>query len=100
MRMHNPPHPGGLIYRTYIEPCEGVTAASVARALGVAKSTFKRLLDCKSSISPSMAIRLGKVLDCSPESWLLMQNHYDLWIASQSVNTKDLHKMEFKAKAA
>ena len=47
-------------------------------------------------VSPEMAIRLSKVLGRSPESWLLMQDKYDLWKARQNVNTDDLEPINFK----
>ncbi|MET0019034.1 MAG: HigA family addiction module antitoxin [Candidatus Thiodiazotropha sp. 6PLUC1] len=96
MRSHNPPHPGELILRTYIEPFEGVSIASVARELGVNKSTFNRLVNCKADISPEMAVRLSAVLGRNAESWLALQDHYDLWEARKSVNTNVLNRLQFE----
>lgn len=87
MSMHNPPHPGEFIKEVYIEPLE-VSPRSVALRLGVAPSTFARLIQGKSSVSPEMALRLSKCLGRSPESWLLMQDSYDLWHARRRVNLK------------
>ncbi|MES9990801.1 MAG: HigA family addiction module antitoxin [Candidatus Thiodiazotropha sp.] len=92
---HNPPHPGELIKRTYIEPFDDVSVASVARELGVAKSTFSRLVNGKADISPEMALRLSAVLGRSAESWLALQDHYDLWKARQAVNTDDLERLKY-----
>lgn len=89
------PHPGGMIDRTYIEPFKNVTAASIARELGVAKSTFSRLLAGKSDITPEMAVRLSAVLGRTAESWLLMQDNYDLWQAREAVDTEELHRFDF-----
>jgi len=36
-QQHNPPHPGALIYRTYIGPFKEITANKVADQLGVAR---------------------------------------------------------------
>ena len=44
-QQHNPPHPGALILRTYIEPYTEITGNKVADRLGVARSTFNRLLN-------------------------------------------------------
>ena len=96
IQQFNPPHPGELIYRTYIEPYDSVTATSVARMLGVSKSTFSRLLAGKSDISPEMAVRLSAVLGRSAESWMAVQDNYDLWKARKSVNTKKLQRIEFE----
>ncbi|AFJ02582.1 plasmid maintenance system antidote protein, XRE family [Methylophaga frappieri] len=94
-QQHNPPHVGELIYRTYIEPFDDVSANKIAVALGVSPSTFNRLLNGKSDLSPEMAVRLSAVLGRTAESWLRLQESYDLWQAKQKVDTKSLHKIDF-----
>jgi antitoxin HigA-1 len=42
-----------------------------------------------------MALRLSKALGRSPESWLAMQDHYDLWQARQAVDMKSVRKIAF-----
>ncbi len=61
-QQHNPPHVGGLIYRTYIEPFDEISANKIADALGVARSTFSRLINGVSDLSPEMAVRLSSVV--------------------------------------
>ena len=95
MQQHKPPHPGGLIRRTYIEPFDGVTGNKVADQLGVARSTFSRLLSGKAGLSPEMAVRLSQVLGGSAESWLTLQESYDLWGARQLVSVEKLQPMDF-----
>jgi len=41
--------------------------------------------------------RLSAVLGGSAESWLRIQENYDLWKAREKVNTESLTKMNFKA---
>ena len=103
IQQHNPPHPGELIKRTYIDPFDGISGNQIAKRLRVAVSTFNRLingvsdiLNGVSDISPEMAIRLSKVLGRSLESWLLLQSNYDLWKARQKVNTDNLEPIKFK----
>jgi len=43
-----------------------------------------------------MALRLSKALGRSPESWLTMQDNYDLWQAKKNVDLKKIRKIEFK----
>ncbi len=93
-QQHNPPHPGKLILRTYIEPFEGLTANRVADRLGVARSTFNRLLNGKSGVSPEMAVRLSKVLGGSAESWLTLQQNFDLYKARQAIDINTLKQIE------
>lgn len=59
------------------------SAAEAARALGVSSTTVSRLLSEKSSVSPDMAIRLGKALGTTPELWAHLQVAYDLHLAAK-----------------
>ncbi len=96
MAMFNPPHPGEFIQEIYLEPF-GISGRQLAFKLGVAPSTINRILKGRSGISSEMALRLSKALGRSPESWLTMQDSYDLWHARQSVNLDNVEKIEFKA---
>ena len=62
IQQHNPPHPGELIKRTYIDPFDDISGNQVAKRQDVAVSTFNRLINGVSDISPEMAVRLSKVL--------------------------------------
>jgi len=62
--MHNPPHPGEVIRELCLEPL-GLSITEAAKAIGISRT--------------EMAYRLSKAFDTSPESWLTMQMHYDLW---------------------
>lgn len=96
MAMHNPPHPGEFIREVYLEPFS-ISARQLATSLGVSPSTLSRLLKGESGISPEMALRLSKVLGRTPESWLIMQDMYDLWVARNSLNLDDIHPLDFEA---
>lgn len=94
--MYNPPHPGNFIRKVYLEPFE-ITGRQLSEKLGVPPSTLNRLLNCNSSVSSEMALRLSKALGRTAESWLIMQDNYDLWHARQTVNLDAVEKIEFKA---
>jgi len=96
MNMHNPPHPGEFIRETYILPFE-ISSRKVAENIRVSPSTFNRLLNGESNLSPEMALRLSKALGRSPESWLAMQDQYDLWHAKKKVNLKEIKKLKISA---
>ncbi len=96
MSMHNPPHPGEFIREVYISPFE-LSVRKVAESLSVSPSTLNRLLNGESNISPEMALRLSKALGRSPESWLAMQDHYDLWHARKKVSLKQVKKLKLSA---
>jgi addiction module HigA family antidote len=95
MTMHNPPHPGAFIKSVYLEPNE-ISGRELALKLGVVSSTLNRVLNEASGISPEMALRLSKALGRSAESWLAMQDNYDLWQAKSNVDLEKVHKLEFK----
>jgi addiction module HigA family antidote len=92
--MHNPPHPGEFIYDVYLEPT-GISCRYLAKQLDVAPSTLNRVLKGQSAISPEMALRLSKAIGRTPESWLAMQDNYDLWHAKQQINLTNVHVVNF-----
>ena len=94
MRMHNPPHPGEFILEVYLKPYN-LSIRLVAAKLNVSPSTFSRLIKGQSNISSDMALRLSKTLGRSPESWLIMQNNYNLWQAQKSVNLEEVETLSF-----
>lgn len=94
MAMHNPPHPGEFISRIYLDP-NGIGTRELARKLDVSVSTVSRVLNGSSRVTPGMALRLSKTIGRSPESWLAMQDAYDLWIARKKVDLKRVAKLEF-----
>lgn len=96
MPMYNPPHPGEFIRDVYIAPFD-VSVRKVAESLRVSASTLNRLLNGQSNVSPEMALRLSKALGRSPESWLSMQDQYDLWHARKRVNLKQVRKLDVSA---
>lgn len=92
--MHNPPHPGEFIREVYLDPFS-VSYRVAAKSLNVSPSTFNRLVMGKSNISPEMALRLSKAFGRTPESWLAMQDNYDLWQARGRVNLDEVKKLAF-----
>ena len=96
MAMHNPPHPGEFIQSTYMEPF-GLSCRYLAAQLDVAASTLSRVLKKQSGVSPEMALRLSKSLGRSPESWLSMQDAFDLWQAKKGVKLGRVQKIELDA---
>jgi addiction module HigA family antidote len=65
--------------------------------LAVSPSTLNGVITGKSGISPDMALRLSKALGRSAESWLAMQDHYDLWQAKKHAKLDQVQRIEFAA---
>lgn len=93
MTMYNPPHPGEFILNTYLVPF-GISCRMLAVNLDVAASTLNRIIKEQSGISPEMALRLSIALGRSPESWLAMQDAYDLWQIKKKVKLKQVKKLK------
>lgn len=96
MTMHNPPHPGEFIKATYMEPFD-LSCRFLAEQLNVAASTLNRVLKKQSGVSPEMALRLSKALGRSAESWLAMQDAYDLWQVKKNIKLTKVHKVKLNA---
>ncbi len=98
MSMHAPPHPGEFINDVYLEPL-GLSCRFLAARLDVSPSTLNRVLQCRSGVSPEMALRLSKALGRTPESWLALQDAYDLWQVRQTLDLKSVRKVKMPGKA-
>ena len=75
--MKNPAHPGRIVRNACLEPL-GLSVTAGAKIPGVSRQTLNNIANCKSGISPEMAIRLTKAFGSTPETWLRMQIAYDL----------------------
>ena len=67
----------------------------LAQKLDVSASTLSRVLNGSSRVSPKMALRLSKTLGRTPETWLSMQDAYDLWQAHKQVDLRQVHQLTF-----
>ena len=92
MEMHNPAHPGEIIRKLCLEPL-GITVAEAAKGLGVTRKTLSELINCRAGVSVEMALRLAKAFDTSPESWLGMQQQYDLARARKRVQLGKVRRL-------
>ena len=77
-----PVHPGELFKEEVLIPL-GLTVTHAAEDLGVSRKALSELINCRSSLSPEMAVRIGKATNTTPESWLNMQTKLDLWEAEK-----------------
>lgn len=90
-RDFSPPSPGAVLRRRVLAKLN-VTQDELARALGVSRFTVNQILNGKRSVTAEMALRLGRVLDTSPELWLRLQSQLDLFEANQKL-AKELNKL-------
>ncbi len=70
MNMHNPAHPGEVLKELVIEPL-GVTITDVSEHLNISRKTLSKVLNCRGSITPEMALRLELAFENpSADHWL------------------------------
>ncbi len=93
MNIHNPAHPGEIIRKLCIEPL-GLTVTEAAKALGVTRKALSELINCRAGVSVEMALRLAKAFDTSAESWLGMQQQYDLALARKRVRLGRVRRLK------
>jgi len=86
-KMRKPTHPGALL-REDVLPALNISQTGLAKRLGVSRLTVSELLHEKRALSPDMAMRLARLLNTTPESWLNMQQALDLWELEQSSKRK------------
>jgi len=82
MRKRSPNHPGGILWRQYLEPL-GLTVSELAKILGVSRKTVSKIINERGSITADMALRLSQAFNTTPQLWLNLQQNYDLWHAVQ-----------------
>ncbi len=82
-----PTHPGAVL-REDVLPALGVSVKEAARHLRVSRQALYRILSGDASVTPEMAVRLGKFCGNGPALWLRMQQAYDLWHAEQRLATE------------
>lgn len=77
MTMKDPPHPGLSVRYDCLEPL-GISVTAAARKLGVSRKRLSDIVNCRSGISPEMAIRLDKAFGGGAETWYRLQAAYEL----------------------
>lgn len=76
MAMKNPAHPGRVIKHSI--QSSGLNITEAAARLGVTRQTLSRVINCKTAVSPEMAVRVSQAFGSTPEHWLKMQLAYDM----------------------
>jgi len=95
-QMYNPPHPGEFIKEVYLDELD-LTIKEVANKLNISSSTLSRLVNKKISVSAKMAMRLSITLGRTPQSWLSMQNNYDLLEAQKDFDINNIKVLKIPA---
>ena len=82
-----PTHPGALLRETVLLSLR-LTVKDAAAELRISRQTLHRILAGEVSVTPHMALRLGKFCGNGPGLWLRMQQAHDLWLAEQTLKSE------------
>ena len=91
--MHDPSHPGEMIKHDCIEASQ-LMVTGAADGLGVSRKALSERINCKSGVSPDMAIRLEKTGWGTADTWLRMQMQFDLWQARKKAEKHKVKRFE------
>ena len=84
-----PTHPGELLRGTVL-PAVAMTKVEIADALGISRTHLDNILNERAGVSPTIAVKLGKLFGNGPDLWVQMQAAYDTWQAVRRVKTDNI----------
>jgi addiction module HigA family antidote len=79
-RNHLISHPGEILKTEFLEPLK-ISVYGLSQAIGVPRTRMNDIVLGRRGISADTALRLGKFFDVNPQSWLNLQQRYDLVMA-------------------
>lgn len=89
-RKVRPTHPGEMLREDFL-PDYGLRVSTFAAAIGVSRQTVNELLRERRALTPTMALRFGRLFGNTPEFWLNAQRAVDIWEAAQENREKIEH---------
>jgi addiction module HigA family antidote len=78
----NPVHPGEILETDFMAPF-GLTVAGLARAIGVNPIRLNDIVRGRRALTAETALRLARYFGTDADSWLNLQNRYELTVAEQ-----------------
>jgi addiction module HigA family antidote len=83
-----PSHPGALL--ADIIPPTGRSKTEIAGLLGISRQQLYDIINGRKPVSPSVAVRLGKMFGDGAAAWLRMQAAYDAWHAEREIDVSGI----------
>ena len=90
-----PIHPGEILREEFMRPL-GLSSNAFAKAINVTPARVSDIVRERRGISADTALRLARYFGTDAQSWLNLQQHYDLECAKDSLGTQ-LAKIERRA---
>jgi addiction module HigA family antidote len=84
-----PTHPGEML-REIVIPATGKSKTEIASLLGISRQHLHDILQGNKPLSPTVAVRIGKLFGNGAGFWMRMQAAYDVWHAEREVDTSGI----------
>jgi addiction module HigA family antidote len=94
-----PIHPGEILREDYLKPLD-MSAHALSKALHVPPARVNDIVLERRGISPDTALRLARYFGGDAQSWLNLQQAYDLKLAEKEVLPKIVKEIQPMALAA
>src|SRR3954470_9807017 len=91
-----PTHPGALL-REDVIPATGRSKTEIATMLGISRQHLYDILRERKPVSPSVAVRLGKLFGDGAGVWTRMQGAYDTWQAERQEDVSGIPTIRARA---
>jgi addiction module HigA family antidote len=82
-----PVHPGVVLLEDFMKPL-GLSAYAVAKAIGSTPIAISEITRRKRSVSPEMALKLGRLFNVPPSIWTGLQSSHDLELIGQKMKAR------------
>ncbi len=92
MKRLSPVHPGEILKHEFMEPFQ-LSSNALAKAIGVTPARINEIVRERRGISAETALRLARYFGTDAQSWMNLQDQYELVIAEQAV-AKDLRAIQ------
>jgi addiction module HigA family antidote len=88
-----PVTPGEMLKEEGV-PGRGLSQNPLAKAIGISPNRIAEIVNNRRRIAADTALRLGLYFGNSPEFWMNLQTHYDLKMARQNLDAKDVKRIK------
>ena len=94
-----PIHPGEILREDFLKPL-GISANALAIALHVPATRIGEIINERRAITPDTALRLARFFGGDGQSWLNLQQAYDLKVAELETLPKIIKEVQPMTEAA
>src|SRR5476651_966859 len=89
----SPVTPGEMLKEEFLAEY-GLSQNQLAKAIGISPNRIAEIVNNRRRITADTALRLSLYFGNSPEFWMNLQTHYDLKMARQNLDAKDIRRIK------